>query len=110
MRYQQYMKVKPNAAFEGDLLVWHVTNGKSFFLPVASIDDAKLALWTLAMRDLWLDDMPLIPGRELVGMNAQGLMVWEDSDDGYDWFEWYNEFGADIREVMDAEQEASAED
>lgn len=76
------------------LRVWHVSNvpGELFRQNVASIDEAKLVLNTLARHDLYLGD--------LVQSNAQGLEVFEDDE----WVEWtHPDTGEDILGIIRGE-------
>lgn len=97
MRYAQYLKEMPNTANEGDLMVWHNTNREMMWLPVQSVDDAKLVISTLAQRDLYLDAKKMLR----VDFNAIGLIEYNGSE----WLEWYDEAGEGIDEVMEAEED-----
>lgn len=79
----------------GDLRVWWNRNGKSQKFNVPSVEVACGVLFGLAMSDLQ---------NPRVAMNAGGLEVLEDIEDGtgLNWNEWYDdENGMDISEYSD---------
>lgn len=79
---------------EQQLKVWWIPQvpGKSFEVPVASIDEAKLLLRTLARYDQFQLD------HDIKGdyCNAGGLQVFEDGD----WFDWEDDEGRSIDDLM----------
>lgn len=77
-----------------DLKVYHIQNGIQHLYPVKDVEQAKRLIGTLSESDLY---------NELVEFNAFGLVEW-DSDEK-DYFEWYDEDGRDIMEIMDEEAE-----
>jgi len=79
---------------EGMLRVWWISNLPSlpFYVPVNTIEEAKLVFKTLADYDLHCGDV--------IESNAGGLEVVETMDDGeLGWVEWYNDEGQSIEEL-----------
>jgi hypothetical protein len=75
---------------EGDLKVWWIPQvpGKSFEVPVASVDEARKLLDVLARYDSFQYQHRIKPDY----CNAGGLVVLEDGE----WTDWANEWGDDI--------------
>lgn len=73
------------------LRVWHIPQvpGKSFYVPVASLDEAVTVLDALARYDLFQLENNIKPDYA----NAQGLQA-QDTDG--DWTDWYDDDGDDI--------------
>lgn len=85
--------VKPK---EGDLRVWHIPqipDSHPFYVPVKTIEEAKLLLDALGDYDwyLWKHN------HRVDYSNASGLEVFEDGD----WMEWEDEDGNDIDDHFD---------
>lgn len=79
------------------LRVWWIPQipMKSFYVPVASIDEAKKILTVLADYDIFQYENNVKPDYS----NAGGLQVFEDGD----WFDWESEEGDSIDDLMRAE-------
>lgn len=79
------------------LRVWWIPQipMKSFYVPVASIDEAKKILTVLADYDIFQYENNVKPDYS----NAGGLQVFEDGD----WFDWESEDGESIDDLMRAE-------
>ena len=77
------------------LRVYWIANApnKLFRKEVKNIDEAILVLNVLTDYDLYLDD--------LIDNNAGGLEVFEDGE----WTEYYNEYGDDIFDIMEVNNE-----
>jgi len=101
-------KVSSSTTHTGDLRVWWIPQvpGKSFRIPVKSIDEAKLLLNTLADYDMFQFKNKIKGDYS----NAGGLEVCEEIDDSpggttkHEWCEWYNEDGDSIDDVMKKER------
>lgn len=76
------------------LRVWWIPQvpGKPFRVDVASVDQAKLLLTTLARYDLFQLEHNIKPDY----CNAGGLEMFEDGE----WVEWYDANGDDIDTLM----------
>ena len=86
---------------EQQLRIWWIPQvpGKSFEVPVASVDEAKKILTVLADYDLFQHE------NRIKGdyCNAGGLNVYDEDADGEGnpgWVEWYDDEGCDIDELM----------
>jgi len=88
MKYQEVNT--PKKLKEGQLRVWHKPQLPihSFYVYVASIEEAGLILETLAVYDLFQLEYQIKPDYS----NVQGLDVYEDGE----WVEWMDDDGDDI--------------
>ncbi len=80
---------------EGDLQVWWIPQvpGKSFKVPVKSVEEARKILDVLADYDRFQFVSNIKPDYA----NAGGLLVLEPGEDGLEWCEWYDdETGEDV--------------
>ena len=77
-----------------ELRVWHATNLGHETYPVNTPDEAKTLINILTQKDLNNSD---------IEYNAFGLEEYDESaqDKDSNWFEYYNEDGKDIMEIMD---------
>ena len=84
----------------GDLEVWWIPQvpGKQFRVPVNDTDQAILLLDTLARYDTFQFENNIKPDY----CNQGGLVVANDigEGDGLEWFDWYNEDGQDIDDLI----------
>jgi hypothetical protein len=73
------------------LRVWWIPQipGKPFYVPVNSLEEAKLVLDTLAAYDLFQLKNNIKPDYA----NAGGLQEWEE--EGKEWVDWYDEEASD---------------
>lgn len=73
----------------GDLRVWWIPQvpGKPFHVAVDSPAEAKKLLDTLARYDQFQLDNNIKPDF----CNVGGLSVYEASDEGYEWIDWYDD-------------------
>lgn len=82
----------------GDLRVWHIPQvpGKSFIVPVASLQEAGLIIDTLAQYDLFQYENRIKPDYA----NVSGVSVYEDEDDTGcgEWYAWWSDDGEDFDE------------
>lgn len=87
----------------GDLRVWHIPRipGQAFYVPVRSPEEGKRILDVLAQYDAFRSGSHIKPDY------AQGLEMVEESDHGYEWYEWQNEwgFGIDHMELVNGKLE-----
>lgn len=85
-------------AKEGDLKIYWIPQVpmQAFEMPVQSIDEAALLLWTLGAYDLFQLEHNVKPDF----CNAGGLVIYKDGD----WEDWYNE-GEHPEYCMDSEIE-----
>jgi hypothetical protein len=81
---------------EGDLRVWWIPQVpmQAFRVPVKNVDEAILILNTLADYDLFQFNNNIKPDY----CNEGGLERFEEKDN--DWFEYYDEEGRDIDEII----------
>ena len=91
------------------LKVWWIPQipGKSFEVPVSSVDEAKKILTVLADYDAFQLDNNI----KCDYCNAGGLVVYDEDADGEGnpgWIDWEDDEGRSIDEVMRDEREASA--
>lgn len=80
-----------------ELRVWWIPQVpmKPFILPVASLVQAKLILYTLAEYDKF-QFVNRVKGDYC---NIGGLHVMEDGDDGPEWVDWYDDDGNEIDDL-----------
>lgn len=84
-------KVKHPNPRDGDLRAWWNTNGHNKFIKVGNISEAKKLI--RKMTNEQVDD-------ESIGFNACGLEQYQDWGEGWQWGEYYNEYGEDIEGIM----------
>jgi hypothetical protein len=86
------------------LRVWWIPQipMEAFYVPVKSIDEAKLVLDVLARYDLFQFETDVKGDYS----NAGGLEVW----DGQEWWAWHDADGNDIDEVIYNETLAEEDD
>ena len=77
-----------------DLKVYHIQNGIEHLYPVKDIEHAKRLIEELAESDL---------NNPIVEFNAFGLLEWDNEEQEY--FEYYDEDGRCLTEIMDEEAE-----
>lgn len=80
---------------EGDLKIWHIPQipGKTFEVPVKTVEEAAKLLIVLAKYDMF----QLLENVKPDYSNVQGLLVLEDGE----WVEWYDENDDDIDAWID---------
>lgn len=90
--------LQPIAAPADRLRVWWIPQvpGARFFVPVATLDEARLVLETLGRYDAFQYEHRIKPDYANVG----GLEMFEDGE----WFEWCSEDGDEISDIMRVER------
>jgi len=85
-------------AKNGSLRIWWIPQipGKSFFVPVENISEAKKILCVLADYDIWQLENNIKPDFS----NAGGLSVFNDGE----WLDWEDEDGNGIDDIEPASQ------
>ena len=78
-----------------ELKVYHIQNGIEHLYPIQNIEQAKRLITELAQSDLF---------NEAIEFNAFGVLEWDSEEQDY--FEYYDEDGRDIMEILDDEAEA----
>ena len=77
-----------------DLKVHHIQNGIEHLYPIQDIEQGKKLITALAESDLH---------NEAIEFNAFGIVEWDNEENDY--FEWYDENGRDIMEILDEEED-----